>query len=458
MIPGRKNELGYLNTAYGSDKNSLLIVYGQKGVGKTTLLMDFAKGKDCVYYLAAQASEREHRYLFCSMPQFKDAFSTDYPDWTELMDAVLGMGTEKKVLIIDEFENIVRSDPQFMDAILHLLGNDQRQVMIIFSSSAVGFVENRLVGRIGRAALSITGFLKIRPLKYEDISAVFSDYNIEDRIAVLAILGGIPGLWKYFDPQIPLKQNIIENILTPGKPLFNYGCCLVTDLVREGAVYSTILAGIARGYDKLGELYEHTLFSRAKLSVYLKNLMELELIEKTFSIDTRGRDMQRKGIYKICFPFALFWFKYIYPNISTLYMTEPSQFYEKYIGNDLFNYSKDTFSSLCRSYMDELAKRDVFDFEIERSGVFDGKRGYMDYLGFDELDMKCVAAFSCYDKPYMPYEDYEKAVKSLADAKAGADIIYLFARDGFDEKIKLKASMEQGRLRLLTMNDWLGER
>lgn len=49
---------------------------------------------------------------------------------------------------------------------------------------------------------------------------------------------------------------------------------------RETAVYDTILATLADGrHGKLNDMYAHTGFSRAKISVYLKNLMELELVE-----------------------------------------------------------------------------------------------------------------------------------------------------------------------------------
>ena len=44
-------------------------------------------------------------------------------------------------------------------------------------------------------------------------------------------------------------------------------------------------------------MYAHTGFSRAKISVYLKNLMELELVEKVLP-----------GTYEICNAFVRFYF------------------------------------------------------------------------------------------------------------------------------------------------------
>ena len=55
---------------------------------------------------------------------------------------------------------------------------------------------------------------------------------------------------------------------------------------------------MARDCNKLNDIYRHTGFSRAKISVYLKNLMELDLAEKVYSYDTEGRSDTQKGIYR----------------------------------------------------------------------------------------------------------------------------------------------------------------
>ena len=265
-------------------------------------------------------------------------------------------------------------------------------------------------------------------------------------------MGGIPGLWKYFDPAIPLKQNICRNILCSDAFLFDEGSRYVRDAVRECGVYYSILSALAGGHDKLGDIYQHTGFSRAKISVYLKNLMELEIVEKVFSIDTRGRDMQRKGIYRISNHYVDFWFRFLYPHYSMTQTMSPEAFFEKYIMLQLQDFCAPYFSQICRDYMDNLAAARGFGFEVEQSGVFDGKDGYIDYLAVDEEEEHCVAAFCCYDKPYMTYEFYENAMKTLAGAKAEPDILFLFAREGFDEKVSLEAKV-RGDVRLLPMRD-----
>lgn len=58
--------------------------------------------------------------------------------------------------------------------------------------------------------------------------------------------------------------------------------------LRELSVYNTILAALASGNNKLNDLFLKTGFSRAKISVYMKNLMAFDVVEKVVSFDTGG--------------------------------------------------------------------------------------------------------------------------------------------------------------------------
>ena len=52
---GKEKELNDLNTLYRQDKFQLFVLYGRRRVGKTTLLNEFCKGKDAIFYSAEQS-------------------------------------------------------------------------------------------------------------------------------------------------------------------------------------------------------------------------------------------------------------------------------------------------------------------------------------------------------------------------------------------------------------------
>lgn len=70
--------------------------------------------------------------------------------------------------------------------------------------------------------------------------------------------------------------------------MYNKAENIIGASLRELSVYDTILACIAGGCDKLNDLYLKTGFSRAKISVYMKNLAASDIIEKAVSFETGG--------------------------------------------------------------------------------------------------------------------------------------------------------------------------
>ena len=56
MFIGRQKELSDLNELYAQESFQLFVLYGRRRVGKTTLLNEFCKGKDTIFYSAEQSN------------------------------------------------------------------------------------------------------------------------------------------------------------------------------------------------------------------------------------------------------------------------------------------------------------------------------------------------------------------------------------------------------------------
>ena len=105
--------------------------------------------------------------------------------------------------------------------------------------------------------------------------------------------------------------------------------------LREPAVYNTILCTMAAGNNKLNDMYHCTGFSRAKISVYLKNLMEIDLVEKTGA-----------GIYRIAKSHIRFYFYFIFPHLSFLESIAPAQFYELFVADAFQEFLRETYREI----------------------------------------------------------------------------------------------------------------
>ena len=60
----RKNEFDFLNNEYGKSESSLIVLYGRRRIGKTSLIKEFGKDKNMIYFLATEESDLQNRNTF----------------------------------------------------------------------------------------------------------------------------------------------------------------------------------------------------------------------------------------------------------------------------------------------------------------------------------------------------------------------------------------------------------
>ena len=64
---GREKELSDLDELYRQNRFQLFILYGRRRVGKTTLLNEFCKDKDAIFYSAEQSNDKLNLEKFSSI-------------------------------------------------------------------------------------------------------------------------------------------------------------------------------------------------------------------------------------------------------------------------------------------------------------------------------------------------------------------------------------------------------
>lgn len=114
---GRTSELATLNTELNRG-SGFVVIYGRRRVGKTTLIKEFIKDKRAFYFLATTENEAQ------SMKRFAGVLSrttknpmlgkVTFTDWLDLFQVVADdHPDERKVLVIDEFPYLVKTNPEF---------------------------------------------------------------------------------------------------------------------------------------------------------------------------------------------------------------------------------------------------------------------------------------------------------------------------------------------------------
>lgn len=463
MLLGRAAEIAVLEENYVSERNTLTVIYGRSNIGKTALIREFVKNKPCFYYHAAQASEKEQTAFFKKemirqglMAKQKDAEESvggNYADTENYASLFKNADASVKLIIIEEFQNIIKNNKEFMGVIADMVKDKGRtdKIMVILTSSSVSWIENNLVAAIGNNALAITSFIKLKEVSFIDTVRMFPRYSVPDSMIVYAITGGVPGYMCQFSDRLSIKENICQNILVQDKMLYSAGSDFIKEELRETSLYNTILYCIANGEYKLNELHAHTGFGRDKISVYLKNLIEREIVDKIFSYDIGGREHTKKGLYRIKSAYTEFWFRYIYGNESALAMMGAEEFYDTYIADTIHEFAAETFIKVGTEFIELLASMGQLEINIDRRGRWWGKNGNIDIIACDEDNHYLVGKCNWMTDVFT-FAMFEELMYQVNLAGIGKDYIYLFSKETFDEELKAFAA-ENSNVKLVSLND-----
>ena len=451
MSGKRDAEIKVLTEYMNREGSQLLILYGEQGVGKTTLLSEFTKEyKDVVKFDCSIVSEREQLYMWGKKMSYVLGNLPEYPEFSDIFGALgrLSETEDKRVLIFDEFQNIAKVSEEFADYLFTHLQTSRKKVLIILCSSQVEWIENNMIKRFGLRAKNITGFLKVKELPFAEFVREFKQFTLTECIEGYAIFGGSPSIWNLIDKKMSLEENIIRNVCNPSSRLHHFGVWTVESQLRETSVYNTILSALAHGKYKLNELHQHTGFSRAKISVYIKNLMELGILEKDFSVDTEGRDNLQKGLYGISNHYVDFTYQFLFGNEEILAEIGPQEFYRRIIQPKLRDYTQKTFAAICREYIESENRKNTLPFAVRNVGKWTGKVGNIDIVARDAQG-RTIIGLCNWEKPVMKYEDYEWLLFCAKQAKLPVDYVYLISAGGFDEKLNSE-QRNRANVRLLT--------
>lgn len=435
-MTGRKEQMASLEKFYESDTNNLTILYGRRGIGKTTLLREFAAGHRAVYFEAVPSDRNGMLVSFADIVSQQIHKKSEPTGYMGVMADIADSFEDRILIIVEEFQNIVKTDTLFMDSVTALLKHiiTDKKVMVILTSSSISWVENSMVSAIGQAAYSINAFIKLKEFNFSDVVGMFPDTDAVNALYIYAVTGGIPEYLSLFDGSKNIKQNICGLFLGESAPFKNSMMYYLKDEFRETGVYNILLGCLAAGLNKLNEIHNITGYGRDKISVYLNNLIEREIVEKIFSYDRgSGRDV-RKGLYRIKDGFAEFWYRLIQPGLPMAGIMEPDAFYDRYIARGLNGFCKEAYIKIATEFLQIMNDAGKLIPGAEYAGRWYGKTGDVHVI-YTNADNEAVIGQVYTDEKPVGMEDYDKLIQDAGVAGLTAVQTYLFSLNGYDEEL-----------------------
>lgn len=445
----RKGELGALGKFWNQKDAQLLVLYGKRRIGKTSLVKQFVKGIPHIYLLAQRVTERENLKLFGEA--VGEFFGDDvlvrngFEGWKWFFEYLRKHINKRMVLIIDEFPYLAEVNKGISS--VFQAGWDEclkdSPVFLILSGSSIAMMESETLAYKAPLYGRRTGQIFLKPFPFYEACKFYPSLPFEKCLEFYSIAGGNPSYLKKLNPELSLDINIKENILQPEAFLYNEIEFILKEELREPRNYFVILKSIALNKNKISEIVNETGLEKGILHKYLFILEDLHIIQKEIPITEKNPMKSRKGIYILQDQFFKFWFKYILPNKGNIEENKVDFVLNK-IKSDFYillseNYEKVT-REILRSYESKF-------FPISKIGRWWDKNEEIDIVAMNEEENKVLfGEVKWGNKPVGTniYEDLKKkALKVEWNAGKRKEFFCLFSKSGFTDSMKKLAHKEK---------------
>lgn len=445
MFVGRKTELSFLDDKYNTDGGQLIVLYGRRRVGKTETLHEFCKDKEHIFYSCAECTDLEQLRSFSARVLVNDhpakKYLSEFTSWEQAFDAVCDIPTAKKmVLVIDEFPYMVKGNNSIPSVLQNLWDRKlkRKNMMIILCGSAMSFMEKEILAEKNPLYGRATGILKMTAMSFYEAALFFPNYSTLDKILAYSILGGIPHYLKQFDDSMSLEENIKKSILQRGSILYSEVEFLMRQELREATIYNTAIQAIALGNTKLNDIHLKTQIEKNKLNVYLKNLIDLGIIEREFPVSAGIKEQAnvQRGLYRITDNYFRFWYAFVFPNMSELETDDASGVYKYAIKPQLDEYASLVFEDVCRAYIRRQNRADALPFRFTKIGCWWNKTDEIDLMAIDAKGEKILLGECKFKKSAFNLSELKHLTSKIVPEKQGTKkYYYIFSRSGYTKDV-----------------------
>ena len=311
----RIEETARLRDALSREKSSLVVVYGRRRLGKSTLIKRVLSDGD-VYFLADRSEGQHQRTLLAKVVAqvFPDFDKLTYPDWESLFRAVNYRTDKRFTLCLDEFPYLVEQSPELPSVLQKLVDEKQLKYNLVLCGSS----QNMMYGLFLDSTAPLYGradeIMRLTPIRLPYIQEAL-DLDAVSSVEEYAVWGGVPRYWELRENRNSLSDALWHNILSINGTLYEEPIKLFQDDVKDIVKTSTIMSYIGSGANRLSEIAARCNEPATNLSRPLKKLIDLGFLEKDvpFGIDEKNA---KKSLYKIADPFMAFYYQFVVPNRS----------------------------------------------------------------------------------------------------------------------------------------------
>lgn len=378
MFIGREKELATLENLYKKDNFQLIVMYGRRRIGKTTIINKFIENKEAIFFVAQEANDfinleifSQKIYTFFNMPLTTGSFR----NWNYAFEFLAEKAEKQKfILAIDEFPYAVHENKGLKSILQNVIDHKLKytKLFLILCGSQISFMENEILGYKSPLFGRRTSQMKIEAFDYFDAAKFMDKYNNEDKIKFYSCIGGTPHYLSQIDTSLSFEENIKELFFNVSGYLYDEPTMLLQQELREPSMYNSIISAIATGASKLNEISTKINENTSKTVKYLDTLINLKIIHKEYPFG-ENPVKSRKGIYRISDNCYNFWYRFVFFNRPAIEQGIGDRVLTNEVLPLLSDYiGRPAFEEICKQYVIRLNRIGKLPFLAINTGSWWG--------------------------------------------------------------------------------------
>lgn len=368
MFVGRTEELQQLTDKYNTGKSELIVIYGRRRIGKSSLVEKFTEDKDSYFKFEGIEGENTKKQIDSFVKimgkYVDDSFfnKIDFDSWHTVFDYLTEKLVDKKrrkkkvILFFDEVQWMAVRRNRLIGTIKYFWDNHWKKmnVMLILCGSIASFMVKRIIhsnALYGRITLEIL----LKGLPPDDASKFFrGKRSSEEILKYLLVLGGVPRYLEEIDLNRSFNQNINTLCFSKSGLMADEMNKIFYSQFRESETYLKIVSALkGRLLTFKGISEKAGTPSGGTLKNALELLVNAELVTFYISVD-RGWNTKLKK-YRLGDEFLAFYFKYIEPNNRLIKAGGQTRLFEKISTDSLEVWLGFAFERFCLKHSGYLA-------------------------------------------------------------------------------------------------------
>lgn len=446
----REQEMSTLQREYERDGSSLVVLYGRRRVGKTTLISEFIKDKKALFFLASEESESQNRLAFQEKTaEFLNSDllkNVEVKSWDVLFKAIMDAPFDSKpVIVLDEFQYLGKANPAFPSIFQRIWEEilKDKNVMVILCGSLISMMQSQTLAYGSPLYGRRTAQIRLKQIPFRYYHEFFPNKSRKELIEMYAVTGGVPKYIELFSQSRDIYSAIESCVLNRSGYLYDEPHFLLQQEVSEVGSYFSIIKAIAAGNTKLSAIAGVLEVKSTSLTKYLKTLIDLDILEREVPVTEENPEKSKKGLYRIKDNYLRFWFAFVYPNRNFIESGHSRIVMDKIRKSLVRNHIAFVYEDVCKERMWEMNAEGVWPFYFSKLGRYWDAKEEIDIAAIDPEGKNLILGECKYwQEPVgiSVLRDLEVKAKTVAWERNERKVWYaVFSASGFTEELKLEA-------------------